>query len=189
MSSRHPLVRRLLRDLAPRVAGGRAGAAARPAPRQPDCGSLPAEPALRQPREGRPIARRRPRARRARPEPAWPTAMPGRRDCCSAFWTRAASRSWSSIPKGPTPWTRPFARRCARGPSFVSWGSRRRPPPIARARFEASFGRLGGAFLVRPDGYVGFVGGKRAAGEHLDAYCRRWLTAHPSAQAPERRAA
>jgi 2-polyprenyl-6-methoxyphenol hydroxylase-like FAD-dependent oxidoreductase len=46
----------------------------------------------------------------------------------------------------------------------------------ARARFEATFGRSSGVFLVRPDGYVGFAGGKRASVVDLDAYCRRWLT-------------
>jgi hypothetical protein len=51
----------------------------------------------------------------------------------------------------------------------------------ARARFEASFGRSRGVFLVRPDGYIGFVGGKRASDKDLDAYCRRWLTARVGA--------
>jgi hypothetical protein len=40
------------------------------------------------------------------------------------------------------------------------------------------------AFLVRPDSYVGFAGGERAAGRHLDAYCRRWLTAATSRPTP-----
>jgi hypothetical protein len=44
-------------------------------------------------------------------------------------------------------------------------------------------------FLVRPDGYLGFVGGKRASAEHLDEYCRRWLTARQEARTPERQAA
>jgi 2-polyprenyl-6-methoxyphenol hydroxylase-like FAD-dependent oxidoreductase len=45
----------------------------------------------------------------------------------------------------------------------------------ARARFHAILGRSRGVLLVRPDGYVGFVGGKHASARHLDAYCRRWL--------------
>jgi len=59
-----------------------------------------------------------------------------------------------------------------------------------RARFDAAFGRSGGFFMVRPDSYVGFAGDyvgfagdERAAGRHLDAYCRRWLTATEPAQA------
>jgi hypothetical protein len=46
----------------------------------------------------------------------------------------------------------------------------------ARARFRATFGRSRGVFLVRPDGYVGFAGGKRASDADLGAYCGRWLT-------------
>jgi hypothetical protein len=54
-----------------------------------------------------------------------------------------------------------------------------------RERFHALLGHASGAVLVRPDGYVGFAGGKHATGRHLAAYCRRWLTAH----APVSRAA
>jgi 2-polyprenyl-6-methoxyphenol hydroxylase-like FAD-dependent oxidoreductase len=50
----------------------------------------------------------------------------------------------------------------------------------ARARFHAAFGRSTGVFLVRPDGYIGFVGGKHASTSHLDAYCREWLVEQPS---------
>ncbi len=46
----------------------------------------------------------------------------------------------------------------------------------ARARFRAAFGRSAGAFLVRPDGYVGLATGEHEAARHLQAYCRRWLT-------------
>jgi 2-polyprenyl-6-methoxyphenol hydroxylase-like FAD-dependent oxidoreductase len=52
----------------------------------------------------------------------------------------------------------------------------------ARARFRATFGRSRGVLLVRPDGYVGFVGGEHASARHLDAYCRRWLIAGEPAQ-------
>jgi 2-polyprenyl-6-methoxyphenol hydroxylase-like FAD-dependent oxidoreductase len=55
----------------------------------------------------------------------------------------------------------------------------------ARARFHAAFGRSSGVLLVRPDGYVGFAGGRHASPRHLDAYCRRWLTARePGVSAP-----
>jgi 2-polyprenyl-6-methoxyphenol hydroxylase-like FAD-dependent oxidoreductase len=54
----------------------------------------------------------------------------------------------------------------------------------ARARFHAAFGRSRGVFLVRPDGYLAFVGGKRASDTHLAAYCRRWLTPREPARAP-----
>jgi FAD binding domain len=59
----------------------------------------------------------------------------------------------------------------------------RTPEEEDRTRFEAAFGRSGGVFLVRPDGYLGFVGGERAAARHLHAYCQRWLTATEPAQA------
>jgi 2-polyprenyl-6-methoxyphenol hydroxylase-like FAD-dependent oxidoreductase len=49
------------------------------------------------------------------------------------------------------------------------------PDDAARARFDATLGRSRGVFLVRPDGYVGFAGGKHASAAHLQAYCRRWL--------------
>jgi hypothetical protein len=52
-----------------------------------------------------------------------------------------------------------------------------KPDEMDRARFEAAFGRSGGVFLVRPDGYLGFADGGRAAPRHLDTYCRQWLTA------------
>jgi hypothetical protein len=53
-------------------------------------------------------------------------------------------------------------------------------PEAARERFQAVFGRSDGVFLVRPDGYVGFVSGEHAWARQLDAYCRLWLT--PPAQ-------
>jgi hypothetical protein len=50
-------------------------------------------------------------------------------------------------------------------------------PEAARERFQAVFGRSGGVFLVRPDGYVGFASGEHASARQLDAYCRLWLSA------------
>jgi 2-polyprenyl-6-methoxyphenol hydroxylase-like FAD-dependent oxidoreductase len=63
------------------------------------------------------------------------------------------------------------------------------PPEDAalRARFDRDFGRSTGVFLVRPDGYIAFAGGQHASAEHLGAYCREWLTGRPST--PERKAA
>ncbi len=49
-------------------------------------------------------------------------------------------------------------------------------------RFHAVLGHASGVILVRPDGYIGFVGGKHATGRHLAAYCERWLT--PDQAAP-----
>jgi hypothetical protein len=46
-----------------------------------------------------------------------------------------------------------------------------------RARFQETFGRSAGVFLVRPDGYLGLAAGEPAAAGHLRAYCHRWLTA------------
>jgi hypothetical protein len=50
-------------------------------------------------------------------------------------------------------------------------------PEAARERFQAVFGRSGGVFLLRPDGYVGFASAEQASVRQLDAYCRTWLTA------------
>ncbi|HEX8793841.1 MAG TPA: FAD-dependent monooxygenase [Polyangiaceae bacterium] len=58
-----------------------------------------------------------------------------------------------------------------------------------RDRFHATLGRSRGVFLVRPDGYVGFAGGKNASASHLEGYCRRWLLASEPARAPEQPAA
>jgi hypothetical protein len=55
-----------------------------------------------------------------------------------------------------------------------------------RQHFHEVLGHASGVILVRPDGYVGFAGGKHATGRHLAAYCRRWLTA---SHAPVSRAA
>jgi 2-polyprenyl-6-methoxyphenol hydroxylase-like FAD-dependent oxidoreductase len=55
-----------------------------------------------------------------------------------------------------------------------------------RERFHAVLGHANGVMLVRPDGYVGFAGGKHATGRHLAAYCERWLT---ESHAPGSRAA
>jgi 2-polyprenyl-6-methoxyphenol hydroxylase-like FAD-dependent oxidoreductase len=85
------------------------------------------------------------------------------------------------------------------GAAGVDWCDAVRPWPIIRvvgmsappddaagARFDATLGRSRGVFLVRPDGYVGFAGGKHASAAHLQAYCSRWLTdgARPRAAAP-----
>jgi 2-polyprenyl-6-methoxyphenol hydroxylase-like FAD-dependent oxidoreductase len=59
----------------------------------------------------------------------------------------------------------------------------------SRHRFQAAFGESNGLLLVRPDGYVGFVGGKHASPRHLQAYCRRWLTERQPAPAPRARPA
>jgi hypothetical protein len=61
------------------------------------------------------------------------------------------------------------------------------PSASARARFDASFGRSKGVFLVRPDGYLGFVGGKRTSDKDLDGYCRRWLIGSSHASRREHR--
>jgi hypothetical protein len=64
-------------------------------------------------------------------------------------------------------------------------------PPLddaARAKFHAIFGRSRGVFLARPDGYVGFIGGKHALARHLDAYCRSWLITRESARVPQQQA-
>jgi 2-polyprenyl-6-methoxyphenol hydroxylase-like FAD-dependent oxidoreductase len=53
------------------------------------------------------------------------------------------------------------------------------PPwdPAARERFREAFGRSAGVVLVRPDGYVGFAGGKHTSTRRFRDYCLRWLTA------------
>jgi hypothetical protein len=55
------------------------------------------------------------------------------------------------------------------------------PDAGGQARFEAAFGHSAGIYLVRPDGYVGFVSGEHGAAEpvqveHLKAWCHRWLS-------------
>jgi 2-polyprenyl-6-methoxyphenol hydroxylase-like FAD-dependent oxidoreductase len=54
------------------------------------------------------------------------------------------------------------------------------PPwdPGARDRYREAFGRSDGVVLVRPDGYVGFAGGKHASTRRFRDYCMRWLTAN-----------
>lgn len=52
------------------------------------------------------------------------------------------------------------------------------PPEAVDAKqdFERVFGRSPGAFLVRPDGYVGMTAGKHSAARHLNTYLGGWLT-------------
>ncbi len=47
----------------------------------------------------------------------------------------------------------------------------------ANARFRSAFGRPGGAFLARPDGYLGLASGLRSGAGDLREYGRRWLKA------------
>jgi 2-polyprenyl-6-methoxyphenol hydroxylase-like FAD-dependent oxidoreductase len=83
------------------------------------------------------------------------------------------------------------------GAAEVDWCGAVRPWPIirvvgisapagdaARSRYETIVGRSPGVFLVRPDGYIGFAGGKHASAAHLEAYCRRWLTPQSAISAP-----
>ncbi len=75
------------------------------------------------------------------------------------------------------------------GGAGVDWCSAVQPWPVvrvvgispprdqaARARFDEALGRAGSVLLVRPDAYVGFVGGRGTGARHLAAYCARWLT-------------
>ncbi len=47
----------------------------------------------------------------------------------------------------------------------------------AREPFASAFGTAAGVFLVRPDGYLGFVAGERTSPSRLAAYLERWFTA------------
>jgi 2-polyprenyl-6-methoxyphenol hydroxylase-like FAD-dependent oxidoreductase len=188
MSSRRPLVRRLLRDLAPRL--GRASPLQRLVPFRVSQIAIGYRRSPLSVNRGRPARLRagdrvpdvRVRSRVAHGD-AWqdrslfelldPSRFtllvihPERSDAAGVDWCGAVS-----------PW--PIIRIVGIAPPSDA---------AARARFEATFGRSRGVFLVRPDGYVGFAGGKRASGKDLAAYCRRWLTARETARAPEPRAA
>jgi len=72
----------------------------------------------------------------------------------------------------------------------VNWCGAVRPWPVVRVvgiappsssgdleRFTRTFGRTRCVVLVRPDGYVGFAGGKHATPADLARYCQRWLKA------------
>ena len=48
-----------------------------------------------------------------------------------------------------------------------------------KSRFTLAFGSDPGAFLVRPDGYVGLAATGPDAAHHLGDYCRRWLAVPP----------
>lgn len=48
----------------------------------------------------------------------------------------------------------------------------------ARKKFHTQFGRVGGILLVRPDGYIGFLGNKHTSTQHLREYCQRWFIEH-----------
>ena len=52
--------------------------------------------------------------------------------------------------------------------------------PAAAERFHEDFGAAGGIHVVRPDGYLGFVGAPRSA-KALAAWCARWLGERPAA--------
>jgi hypothetical protein len=92
--------------------------------------------------------------------------------------------------RSPEPSIRRISKRRPAGPcarnsstSVGPWAALIRAAGIAapsceadRERFNAVVGHASGVILVRPDGYVGFVGGKQATGRHLAAYCERWLT-------------
>jgi hypothetical protein len=188
MSARRPLVRRLLRDLAPRL--GQAGPVQRLLP------SRISQLAIRYRRS--PLSVNRGRPGRLRAGDRLPDGTVLSRGAYGESWQ---DRSLFSL-LDPSRFTLLVVHSADSGAVDEAFGEAVRPWPIVRvvaiappldaggrAWFEASFGRSTGVFLVRPDGYLGFVGGKRAAAEHLDAYCRRWLTAHEPAGAPERRAA
>jgi hypothetical protein len=70
----------------------------------------------------------------------------------------------------------------------LDWCGAVRPWPVVRvvgiappsssgdlARFTRTFGRTRSVVLVRPDGYVGFAGGEHATPADLARYCQRWL--------------
>ncbi len=168
----------------------RAGAASDSIPGQPDRDWLSTQPPLRQPRAGRQTTRRRPRARRARPVPGGPRrGLAGRIAvrCPRPEPLHAAGRPSGGLRHSRRGLCAEAAQ--ARGRSFASFPGRAAPRTSAARAVRGELRRSPGVLLVRPDGYVGFAGGKRASAEHLDAYCRRWLTAREAAGAPEREAA
>ncbi len=83
-------------------------------------------------------------------------------------------------PDGGTPPSGPAPIREA----VAGWGDRVAvvdvAPPASQgpgSRFHSAFGRAGGAFLVRPDGYLGLASGLHSAARDLREYGSRWLLA------------
>jgi 2-polyprenyl-6-methoxyphenol hydroxylase-like FAD-dependent oxidoreductase len=188
MTSRRPLVRRLLRGLAPRLGRAR--------PVQQLVPFRVSQIAIGYRRS--PLSVNRGRAGRLRAGDRVPDQPVSSRVAHGDAWQ---DRSLFGL-LDPSRFTLLIVHPVGSDAAGVDWCEAVRPWPVirvvgiappsdasARARFEANFGRSRGVLLVRPDGYVGFVGGKRASDKHLDAYCRRWLTARESARAPERQAA
>jgi 2-polyprenyl-6-methoxyphenol hydroxylase-like FAD-dependent oxidoreductase len=175
MSSRRPLVRRLLRGLAPRLA--------RAAPVQRQVPFRVSQIAIGYRRS--PLSVNRGRAGGLRAGDRVPDVLVRSRVTHGDEWRERFLFELLD----PSCFTLLVVHPAGSYEAAVDWCDAVSPWPIiriagvappedaaARARFEATFGRSRGVFLVRPDGYVGFAGGKRASVADLAAYCRRWLT-------------
>jgi 2-polyprenyl-6-methoxyphenol hydroxylase-like FAD-dependent oxidoreductase len=175
MSSRRPLVHRLFRGLAPRL--GRA------APVQRQVPFRVSQIAIGYRRS--PLSVNRGRAGGLRAGDRVPDALVRSRVAHGDEWRERFLFELLD----PSRFTLLVVHPDGSGATPVDWCDAVTPWPIiriagiappedaaARSRFEAIFGRSRGVFLVRPDGYVGFAGGKRASDVDLAAYCRRWLT-------------
>jgi 2-polyprenyl-6-methoxyphenol hydroxylase-like FAD-dependent oxidoreductase len=181
MSSRRPLVRRLLRSVAPRI--GRAAPLLRQVPLRVS------QLAIGYRRS--PLSVNRGRAGRLRAGDRVPDALVRSRVAHGDDWREGflfelldPSRFTLLVvhPEGSDGAAVDWCDAVTPWPIIRIAGIARPSDAAARARFEATFGRSRGVFLVRPDGYVGFAGGKRASGKDLAAYCRRWLTEKGSAR-------
>ncbi len=172
MSSRHPVVRRLLRRLAPRI--GRTRMVQRIVPFRISQLAV----AYRR----SPMSTQRGRAGRLHAGDRVPDVPVHCRTGHGGEWQE---RSLFEL-LDPGKFTLLVVH--AAGVDGVDWCGAVRPWPVVRVvgiappsssgdleRFTRTFGRTSCVVLVRPDGYVGFAGGKHATPAHLAEYCRRWL--------------
>ncbi|HTQ48289.1 MAG TPA: FAD-dependent monooxygenase [Polyangiaceae bacterium] len=174
MSSRRPVVRRLLRRLAPRI--GRSRMAQRIVPfriSQLAVGYRRSPMSMEQGRAGRlragdrvpdvPVHCRTGHGDEWHERSLFEVLDPGRFTLLVVHAADADGVDWCGAVR---PW--PVVRVVGIAPPSSSGDL---------ARFTRTFGRTGCVVLVRPDGYVGFGGGKRATPADLARYCQRWLKA------------
>jgi 2-polyprenyl-6-methoxyphenol hydroxylase-like FAD-dependent oxidoreductase len=174
MSSRHPMVRRLLRRLAPRI--GRTRTVQRILPFRISQLAV----AYRR----SPMSTQRGRVGRLRAGDRVPDLPIHCRTGHGGEWQE---RSLFEV-LDPGKFTLLVVHAAA--VDGVDWCGAVRPWPVVRvvgvappsssgdlARFTRTFGRTSCVVLVRPDGYVGFAGDKHATPADLAEYCQRWLKA------------
>lgn len=188
MSSKRPFVRRLLRDVAPRIARSR--------PAQHMVLVRVSQIAVRYRRS--PLSVQHGRAGRLHAGDRVPDLAVRSRMVHGEAWQERSlfgvldpSRFTLLVvhPEGADGTTTDWCGAVQAWPIIRVVGIAPPSDEAGRARFHETIGRSSGVLLVRPDGYAGFVGGKNASAVDLEGYCRRWLTAREAARAPEKKAA